>query len=48
MKSKIEEAIERLKAIEEELNVTITSRSGGYGSSYVIIIDNETNEEDKF
>lgn len=34
-----------IEKLQEELGVTVKSRGGAYGSSYLVIADNETGEE---
>jgi hypothetical protein len=45
MNETIREAIEMIRKVEAEHDVTIVARGGAYGSSRLIVIDNRTNEE---
>jgi hypothetical protein len=45
MSENVEEAIKKIREIEEMYDVTIVARGGAYGSSRLVIIDNRDNQE---
>lgn len=45
MNENLKKAIEKIKEIEDEYNVSVISKSGAYGASTLVIRDNETGDE---